>query len=68
MIPANCPALMSSAGSSNWAFYHKSIGNTGAVFLNTTNATASIPHKTTHNNTNLTPSRWKVTVTPFYLN
>jgi len=41
VVPAMVITKCRSAGSSNWGVYHQSIGNTGAVFLNTTNATVT---------------------------
>jgi len=41
VVPAMVITKCRSAGSSNWGVYHQSIGNTGAVFLNTTDATVT---------------------------
>jgi hypothetical protein len=38
VAPAMVITKCRSAGSSNWGVYHKSLGNTGGLFLNTTNA------------------------------
>jgi hypothetical protein len=38
VAPAMIITKCRSAGSSNWGVYHRSLGNTGGVFLNTTNA------------------------------
>lgn len=41
VIPAMVITKCRSAGSSNWAVYHQSVGNTGALFLNLTNSTGT---------------------------